>query len=215
MQLKISRVRDFALTGSGKAAAWAKAPWHSLKRVGKGSLSYKTRIKVLYSSTALYVLYDCEDRRLTCTHTRDGADLFTEDVVEIFLQPDPTQRLYLEYEVSPLNFELPIMVPNDGNRFFGWLPWKYENQRCVQHATQVRGGRKRAGATCRGWRAEVAIPFALMAGLGQVPPEPGMRWHGNFYRIDYDVRPESHWAWCSGPDVKFHRYQDFGTLLFA
>jgi hypothetical protein len=215
MKMIVRRTNDFDLTGRGSSPEWEAAAWQPLARVGDGAAGLSTRMKTLYSDTSLYVLFDCEDRRLTCTMTRDFADLYLEDVVELFLQPEPGQRVYFEYEISPLGRELPIMVANDGRRFHGWLPWKYEGGRRVRRRTAVRGGRRAPGASCAGWTAEVAIPYALLLGLAKVPPRPGVQWRGNFYRIDYDESPCSQWAWCARTGPNFHAFRRFGTLSFA
>ena len=139
--------------------------------------------------------------------------LYKEDVVEVFLWTDEAQPLYFEYELSPLNYELPILVPNHGGTFFGWRPWHYEGERRTRHATSVQGGEKKSGATIRGWTAEFFIPYALLKPLGNVPPKPGTRWRANLYRIDYDAAEPRHWQWqpTSG---SFHEYERFGTFLF-
>ena len=70
------------------------------------------------------------------------ADLWTEDVVEIFFWPDEEMPVYFEYELSPRNYELPILVPNKAGSFLGWRPWKYEGERARsaqnEHSFQER-----------------------------------------------------------------------------
>jgi hypothetical protein len=56
----------------------------------------------------------------------DFLDLWNEDVVEAFFWTDESNPIYFEYELSPLNYELPILVPNNKGKFLGWLPWHYE-----------------------------------------------------------------------------------------
>ena len=64
-----------------------------------------------------------------------------------------------------------------------------------------------------GWRAEVFIPYELLAPLRNVPPKPATRCRANFYRMDYDASPPSSWDWARvGPS--FHEFQKFGTLVF-
>src|SRR4051812_49169513 len=161
MQTHIPRVKDFEVDGAGGASAWRKTEWLPMARVG-GKGSYTSRVKLLYSAAGIYFLFDNEDRKLNCTRTKDFDDIYTEDVVEIFLQPDPRNALYFEYEISPLNVELPILVPNHRGTFMGWRPWHYDGNRRTRHATQVRGGPKQSGATIEGWSAELFIPFALL-----------------------------------------------------
>lgn len=217
-QLKVPRVEDFALDGAGSAAPWKRAAWTTLHRVGDGHLAYRTRAKVLWSRRGLYVLWDCVDRRLDCTLTADNADLFTEDVAELFLWPCEDHPVYFEYEISPLGFQLPIAVINDGQgRFHGWNAWKEDSdpRRRIRRATAVRRGAKAAGAACSGWSAEIFIPFELLSGFINHRPRPGDRWRANIYRIDVAGRRPSHWAWSRIAGPSFHAYREFGTFVFA
>jgi len=213
--MKISCVNDFEVSGDGSASAWQSVPWEPLVRVGEGKASHASRTKILWSQTGLYFLVDCEDRQLTCTMTQDGDDLFREDVVEVFLWPDEAHPVYFEYEISPLNFELPILVSNHEGTFHGWLPWHYIGPRRVRHATSVRGGTREPGAAVTGWSAEFFIPFELFSGLGNTPPKAGSRWRANIYRLDYDAGEASHWAWNPETAHRFHNYQQFGVLEFV
>lgn len=207
-------VDDFRVTGRGDAEAWRRASWLPLRRV-KGAACGGTRAKLLYSATGLYVLVDCADRRLSCTRLPDMADLYREDVVEFFVWPEPTRPLYLEYEISPLNAELVILVPNREGHFHGWLPWHYEGGRRTRHATSVRGGAKRPGAAVSGWMAEWFIPFSLFAGIARTPPGPGDAWRMNVYRIDYDAGSPTQYAWCPATGPDFHDYRHFGVVEFG
>ena len=180
-----------------------------------GSASgYASRAKIVYSDLGLYCLYDCADERLTCTGLKDNDELFNEDVVEAFFWPEESQHLYLEYEISPLGMELPLIIPNNGD-FFGWIPWHYEGDRRVRRATAVRGGEKMPGAAVTGWSAEFFIPFKLMRGFRNVPPKPGTTWRANFYRIDYDRNEPALFAWSGGVGNNFHDFRQFGTIRFA
>jgi len=215
--LMIKKTTDFEVNGEGTAAQWATAAWFDLT-VQKGpnqpapGKQFSTRVKILYSPTGVYFLYDCTDQKLTATITEDYGALFKEDVVEVFLWPDTEFPIYLEYEVSPLNYELPILVPNIKGRAQGWKPWNYDDRNRVRHATSARGGQKKSMASVEGWMAEFFIPFALMNPIVQSPPKSGTKWKGNFYRIDYDT-PTTYYSWkqTSG---SFHDFKKYGTLIF-
>ena len=215
MKLTISKVSDFEVTGDGSAAAWQRLEWLPLARVGATPCEYATRGKVAWSAEGLYFLFDCEDRKLVCSLQRDFDDIYREDVIEVFLWPNEAQELYFEYEISPLNVELPILVPNHKGGFMGWRPWHYEGDRVTRRATAVRGGPKAAMAAVTGWSAEFFIPFALLRGLGNVPPAPGSAWRANLYRIDYDTGKAAQWAWCPDTGTNFHGFRQFGTLVFG
>jgi hypothetical protein len=208
----IKKCKDFIVTGDGSAATWNGTEWISLSHQGTGSIVYETKVKVLYSSTGIYFLFRCQDEMLTTTMQADNMNLWEEDVVEVFLWTSEDFPVYFEYEISPMDFELPIMVPNYKGRFLGWLPWKYGGDRRVIHATSTVGGEKRSGGKVSAWIAEFYIPYKLLNPLPQVPPATGTKWRANMYRIDHD-NGASHFAWQK-TTRSFHEYNSFGTFVF-
>jgi hypothetical protein len=219
---RVASAADFAVDGTGSAAAWSNATWASLTPRGAsaggdsppgGDSPRLARFEMLYSSTGLYVLMDGEDRALTATMKEDFLDLWTEDVFEFFLWPDERYPVYFEYEISPLGFELPILVPNFGGQFYGWRPWHYEGARKTQKAVSVRGGPAKPGAAIAGWSAEVFVPWDLLKPLQNVPPKSGTRWRANVYRMDYDGGRTVSWNWAPVRGT-FHQPDKFGTLIF-
>jgi hypothetical protein len=210
----VPATEDFALTGDGSAPAWERAGWVPLARRGDAGLEYETRVRLLYSRTGLYILMDGTDARITATMTEDFLDLWNEDVFEAFLWTDESYPVYFEYEISPLGYELPILVPNFEGRFLGWRPWHYEGERRTRRATTALGGPREPGAAITAWRAEVFIPWALLRPLEGVPPQPGSRWRANFYRIDYDGEQPTAWYWAPVSGT-FHEFRRFGILHFG
>ena len=212
-ELRVRPTDDFEVTGDGTNDAWKKAGWVALSPRGADEPPLETRVKVLYSRQGLYVLMDSADRKITANFKDDFANLWTEDVFEFFLWPDERDPIYFEYEISPLNRELPIIVPNLGDKFLGWRPWHYEGARKTRKATSTAGGPAESGAAVTRWTAEVFVPYALLSPMRNVSPVPGTRWRGNFYRMDYDDGKARSWDWSRvGPS--FHEFRKFGTLIF-
>jgi hypothetical protein len=207
-RIKVSHIEDFQISGSGNNPAWHKAEWIDIIR-REGSLSYKTQVKMMYSSRGMYMLFHCEDSIITATLKNDFDDLWTEDVVEVFFWTDQQTPLYFEYELSPLNKELPILVPNFGGNFMGWRPWKYAGSRKIDHRVSVLKNAEKVTA----WNAEFFIPFELLKPLERVPPAKGTKWRVNIYRIDYDDPKPTEWAWRP-VKTNFHEYESFGELEF-
>jgi hypothetical protein len=213
--LQVRPADDFEVSGAGDNAAWRKAEWTSLNRRQPDGLPYDARFKVLYSKTGLYFLMEGTDRKLTATMTADFMDLWHEDVYEVFLWTDERSPIYLEYEISPLNHELLILVPNFGGQFLGWRPWHFEGERATRKATSTMGGAKTSGAAIEGWRAEFFIPYAVLKPLQNVPPKAGTTWRANFYRMDYDNgTTPTQWDWAR-VGASFHEYEKFGELHFT
>jgi hypothetical protein len=213
----VRKSADFTITGEGTDPNWNAAQWISItKQESSTAKEWKTMVKILYSETGLYFLFSCQDEKITATLQEDFAALFKEDVIEIFLWPDEQYPIYFEYELSPLNFELPILVPNLNGRIQGWKPWRYEGKRKIIHATSVQGGEKKSHANITSWMAEFYIPFGLLSPIVPKKPEAGTRWRANLYRIDYDDGYTT-WTWQKttlGKGGNFHEYKKFGTLVF-
>jgi len=213
-RLLVKPSEDFEVTGTGENAAWRQVEWTALRRRQPDGHPYDSRFKVLYSMTGLYFLMEGADKKLTATMTEDFMDLWNEDVFEVFLWTDERHSVYFEYEISPLNHELPILIPNFGGQFLGWRPWHFERDRLTRKATSTMGGAVMPHASIEGWRAEFFIPYTLLKPLQNVPPKPGTRWRANFYRVDYDDGKMTQWDWARVGD-SFHEFQKFGDLVFA
>ena len=207
--LHVKHTQDFVFTGDGSAASWNNTAWLTLPQRSKAGVEYQTQLKVLYSDSGIYCLYKCEDIKITATLKEDFLDIYNEDVVEAFFWTDETVPVYFEYELSPLNYELPILVPNIKGDFFGWRPWHYEGNRKTRHATHI----SKNGEAVAAWTAEFFIPYVLLKPMKNVPPQKGSRWRANFYRIDYD-KDHGTWQWQLVQKETFHDYERFGTIVF-
>ena len=213
-RLSVRPADDFEVNGAGDNAAWRQGEWVPLRRREPDGHAYDTRFKTVYSSTGVYFLIEGTDRTLTATMNEDFMDLWNEDVFEVFLWTDERYPAYFEYEISPLNHELPILIPNFGGQFLGWRPWHYDRDRLTRKQTAAIGGPKQPRAAIEGWRAEFFIPYALLRPLQNVPPKPGTTWRANVYRMDYDGGARSQWEWAH-VDQGFHEYERFGEFVFA
>ena len=207
-ELRIPKREDFEVTGNGDNPAWNAIDWVTLAQRKNEGKTYATQVKVAYSATGIYFLFVCEDEVITSTLREDFADLYNEDVVEVFFWTDEGDSIYFEYELSPANYELPIIVPNMGGTFLGWLPWHYEGERKTRHATSI----VREKGKVKAWKAEFFIPFALLKPLRNVPPVSGTRWRANMYRIDYDSGVST-WTW-QPIQKNFHDFMLYGTFVF-
>ena len=110
-ELKVFACEDFEVSGDGRNAAWQKTAWVPMQVRPQSAHDYQSRFKILYSKKGLYVLFDGADKRITASKTEDYLDLWTEDVYECFFWTDERHPIYFEYEISPLGFELPILIP--------------------------------------------------------------------------------------------------------
>ena len=225
--LIVKHSEDFTITGDGSAPEWNKAEWHAIiqrdpeilrnqnwsmteEQLAQKDFQYATNFKILYSSKGIYCLYRCEDSAITATIKEDYGALYNEDVVELFLRPDTTLPAYFEYELSPLNYELPIMILNNKGNAMGWKPWHYDGRRKTIHAIHI--DKSKTSGNRFTWTAEFFIPYALLAPTVTSPPTKGTQWRANFYRIDYDRSPVySSWQLTR---QNFHDFERFGIIEF-
>ncbi len=207
---------DFPITGSGNNPAWQKCKWYPINVIGKnGKYNYATQFKLLWSKVGMYFFFECEDSEITCTKMQDFEELYLEDVIEVFLWPDKKQVVYFEYEISPLGYELPLIVPNTDGAFHGWLPFKYDAERKVVSRTTVLGGEKKPLSKARSWCAEFFVPFRLLIGMSNCPPKIGTEWRANFCRLDYGDNHKTQWSWViDGMEDNFHNFNNFGSIEF-
>ncbi len=103
---------------------WANAPLTEPFLLYGRSSHFRTQAKMLWDDTCLYVAFICEatDVWTTCTQ-RDG-NLYKNDVVEVFCDPDGDGLNYCEIEANPLNvvadltLNKPYSAGGSGN--WGW-----------------------------------------------------------------------------------------------
>lgn len=216
--LTIPHTEDFTITGAGTADNWSQVNWVELKqrRNLANDSGRETFAKVLYSDSGIYFLFRCEDDIISSTITSHFKELWREDVVEVFLWPNESEEVYFEYELSPLNYELPILVSKTDLGQSHWIPFNYSykdgDSRKTIHKTSATGGNLKSGARITEWRAEFFIPFELLIPLKNRNPTSGSTWRANIYRVDYDHGVTS-WTW-QPITTNFHDIYNYGTLLF-
>lgn len=202
---------DFELTGNGQSPNWDKTTWNTLDPDKPDDRN--TRIKTLYSNTGIYFLFHNSDKEITATQKNDFDSLWREDVAEVFIWPDTSMTVYFEYEISPLNRELVLIIPNFNGRFSGWQPWQYHGKNKVKHLTKVVKPKNAENKLAIDWYAEFFFPYTLLNPLIKSLPTHGSVWKANFYRVDYDDNKSVDWSWKKTVKT-FHEYKVFGRLVF-
>jgi hypothetical protein len=210
--LSIKKTTDFEFTGNGSSNNWQSTDWLEISQRTSSSEALKTKLKILYSESGLYFLFDCQDNNISAALNADFSDLWHEDVVEVFLWPDETIPAYFEYELSPLNHELAILISNVKGDIVRWQPFHYDSDRKTRHFTATPNGQIRSNSQVTGWTAEFFIPFKLLRPLKNILPTTGTKWKANFYRVDIDKMKTS-WSWQL-TQGSFHDINKFGILEF-
>ncbi len=211
--LLVRKCNDFLVNGKGDNAEWEKTKWTALNKINEGGKNYESKFKILYSSTGLYVLFSGEDDKITSSYKNDFDNLFNADVFEVFFHPDLSENIYFEYEISPLEKELVLLILNRKGKMGGWIPWHYEDKNKTIKKVNINGGPMESGASIKSWTAEIFFPYKLLNPLLNVPPVSGMRWNANFCRLDYDTGTQYLWSW-SPVEKSFHEFKKYYSLQF-
>jgi hypothetical protein len=187
--------------------AWTAAVRVELRDTATGAVPQRpTTAHLLWDSNALYVAFDCQDDdpKPNATFTQRDANLWEEEVVEMFLSPTGELHTYAELEFNPLNTLFDAMILNNGRRTQVLRDWNMET---IQHAVALRSD---------GWTVEVALPFEEFYTAPRRPPSVGDEWRMNLYRIERSNPKEPELtAWSPTVVRNFHNAQAFGILEFG
>lgn len=208
--LVVNRINaDFIPDGKGTNDNWQFASWVELPKIDTNYTPYISRFKTVYSAKGMYVLFEGTDHRITSHYRKDFSDMYKADVFEVFLHPEPSIPLYVEYEINPFNKELVLLIPNLKKGIAGWRPWHYEGAKKTIKKISIKKEKGKMIA----WMAEIFIPFSLLSPLENNPPVKGTRWKGTFCRLDYDSGNMIKWSWAP-IKTSFHEFRNYKTIIF-
>ncbi|MFZ5471199.1 MAG: carbohydrate-binding family 9-like protein [Myxococcota bacterium] len=171
----------------------------------------RTTARLTYDDRHLYVAFDSEDPDAWGTFRNPDDPLYTEEVVEVFLDANGDGRTYNELQVSPNNVTFDAMFVARRSDLAEAMRWKSG----MKTAVKVRGTVNDPNDRDEGWSAEMQIPVAALAEVPNVPPKPGDRWRFNLYRLEHlgrrQVEGQAFSPLFAGD---FHHLPRFGWLSF-
>lgn len=191
-------------------AAWAQAVPVTLHNSFDGSpVRFRTTARILYDDQFLYVAFDAEDPDVWGTLLKRDDPIYTQEVVEIFLDANADGRTYNELEVSPHNTVFDAYFPS--RRRDMDTAWDSG----MQSAVKVNGTLDNPDDTDHGWTVEMRIPFSHLAQVPHLPPQPNDRWRFNLYRLEHPGRTQEEGQSFSPLFLgDFHNLPRFGWLVF-
>ncbi|MEZ0324323.1 MAG: carbohydrate-binding family 9-like protein [Fimbriimonas sp.] len=211
---------------------WARAGWSEpfldILGVEGPTPWFKTRMKMLWDDSFLYIGAELEEPHVWGSLTVRDSVIFNDNDFEIFIDPDGDNHLYGELEINALNtvWDLLLVRPyrDAGPIINGW------DIAGLQHAVWVDGTLNDPSDTDRGWSLEVAIPWKALKELSgpmACPPKVGDQWRANFSRVQWEHevvngmyrrvagKPEENWVWSPQGVVDMHRPEEWGILQFG
>ena len=221
----VARKKDGDVLVDGKIdeGAWKKASRTANFGDTRGGPSPvgDTWAKVLYDDTHLYVALHGDDKDVWGDLEKRDSDTWTQEVFEVFVDPDGDAKDYVEMQVTPRNVVFDARFAQKLGRGEGSRQEQIDRARAwnskLVSAVHVDGTVNNPKDVDKAWSAEISIPFEDLPGD---PPKAGETWRINFYRFDAPRdskgKPQRQVAWAWAPPMgSFHNVERFGTLRFG
>jgi hypothetical protein len=192
------------LGGGAGADFWRAAEAASLREVTGGDFPVQaTRVRTAWNAAEWRLLFEVDDATPWATLTGRDGPLWTEEAVEVFIDPVGDLESYFEFEMNPLGTVTDLVLRrtcSGWRKEFGW---------------DAAGFESRVRTTASGWEAEFSIPFAAVMAEDAVA---GQLWRVNFLRIDRPLGAGTEAqlsAWSPTGKRNFHRPERFGLVEFC
>ncbi len=220
-----------SMNGKLDDPAWKNAPWTEyfvdIEGDKKPLPRYKTRAKMLWDDTYLYIGAELEEPHVWGTLTQHDSVIFQDNDFEIFIDPDGDNHEYYEIEINALNTEwdLRLVKPyrNGGPALNEWEIPGYKS------AVHINGTINNPADIDKGWTVELALPWKVLKEYANrpSPPHDGDQWRINFSRVEWLVdiidgnyvkvpnKPEDNWVWSPQGYIDMHRPETYGYIQFS
>ncbi len=217
--------------------AWALAPWTEyfgdIEGSAKPEPKYKTRAKLLWDDTHLYIAAELEEPHVWATLKQPDTVIFYDNDFEVFIDPDGDTHAYYELEVNALGtaWDLLLIKPyrDGGPPVNGW------DIAGLKVGTHVDGTLNNSGDVDKGWTVELVIPLAALkeCAAGANLPKAGDQWRIDFSRVEWRTLldngnyrkeinpqtgksyPEDNWVWSPQGRINMHMPEMWGVLQFS
>src|SRR5262249_55023724 len=184
----------------------------------------RTRVKMLWDDSHLYIGADIAGPRLWAEMTRHDSPLYQENAFEFFIDPDGDNHEYYEFEINARNTTWDLFLPRpyrDGGR--GLSDWEILG---LTSAVRLDGTLNDPSDVDRGWTVEIAVPWFALGEQAHrpVPPHAGDQWRMNFTRVESPLRvengkyrkidgqPSRVFSWARQYVVAIHRPETWGYV---
>jgi hypothetical protein len=175
------------------------------------SATQSTYVSLSWNDENLYVAYRSADSKIVGTsQKKDSSIFFTDDLVEIFIDPDGDGQNYLEMGVNAFSSNYDMLIKCVSPICGGWS---------TTMSFDILGIEAQSKITPEGFCTEIKIPFSSLGIIKNgnfKQPKNGTKWRGNTFRIDYGNTTE-YLALQSYKSLKygFHQPEEFAVFEFT
>jgi hypothetical protein len=218
-------------------AAWRTARWSEafvdIEGAERPAPGQRTRFKLLWDDTNLYVGAELEESHVWATLTQRDAVIYRDNDFEVFIDPDGDTHNYYELEINALGTVWDLMLTRPyRDRGSAVTEWDIEGLRA---AVSVAGTVNDPSDQDDGWQVELAIPWSALTehAPGNRPPIDGDHWRVNFSRVQWRLEmdggvyrkaidpatekpfPENNWVWSPQGAINMHMPERWGIVQFS
>ncbi len=221
---------------------WATAPWSTdfvdiEGPENRPKPAQRTRMKMLWDDTYLYLAAELIEHRIWATITRRDAVIFWDNDFEIFFDPTGSTHAYGEIEFNALGTVWDLMLTKPYRD--GGIPVSAFDVKGLKLGIHIDGRLNDPDARSQRWCAELAIPWASLymdADRTHHPigaPNAGDFWRMNFSRVEWRTEvvdgtirkvinpatgtsyPEDNWVWAPTGLINIHYPELWGCVHFV
>lgn len=207
------------LTGDYNKAEWQSLPSINFCNSPNGKIAkQKTTAKFGWTDTHLWAIFYAEDTciKADLTKKHDDIELWTENVVELFLDPIGLGRSYYELQVNCNNVGFDGIVHNASGAVgigptMGCECFRDWNPKSFEHIVTGKGKFNNTADKDEYWVTEFKIAFNDLWMIKETP-QIGTKWRFNSFRVDTSNNQQELYAWNPSLMDWFHVSELFGIM---
>ena len=158
----------------------------------------KTSVSLSWNEENLYIAYRSEDSKIIGKERPKDSKIYeTDDLVEIFIDPDGDGKNYVEIGVNAFSTNYDLLLKCVSSECGGWGTSMDLNISGLEAVSKI---------TPEGFCTEIKIPFSSLEKIENghfITPKAGTKWKANAFRIDY------------GNTTEYLALQDYKSLKFG
>ncbi|PKB18631.1 carbohydrate-binding family 9-like protein [Flavobacterium sp. 5] len=175
----------------------------------KGTQS--TFVSLSWSNENLYIAYRSKDSKIIGAYKEKDSQIYnTDDLVEIFIDPDGNGQNYVEIGVNAFSTNYDMLIECISPDCGGWK---------TSLGFTVLGMETVSKMTSEGFCTEIKIPFSSLESIQNgnfSKPKIGTKWNGNVFRIDYGNSTEYlALQYYRNSEFGFHQPKEFAVFEFV
>lgn len=170
-----------------------------------------TFVSLSWNDKNLYIAYRTEDSKIVgSAKPKDSKIYETDDLVEIFLDPDGDGKNYLEIGINTFSANYDMLINCPSANCGGWKASMNFDIAEIETVSKI---------TAEGFCTEIKIPFSSLEKIKNgnfTQPKIGTKWNGNTFRIDYgNITEYLALQYYKSLKFGFHQPHEFAVFEFV